>query len=141
MRRGFLSAASVLGFVSACVFWGADRFVSDPSSGLVGDLAQIGATLLIAYTVETSGLIKALHIRGGDHENWVGFVGGLGICGLLGIAFALMLSGHSGDLGTVEEIGFVWAACSIGILGVLVASMPFLIYEWTHAVHTEYPDE
>lgn len=66
---------------------------------------------------------------------------GVGLCSLLGIAIALILSDKPEPLTWPEMIGFAWALVSIGMLGFFIALQPFAIYEWAHSLNTEYPDE
>jgi hypothetical protein len=67
---------------------------------------------------------------------------GFGFSGLCGIAVALLLSSHTGPRTHpwTEDFGFCWLAGSLGLLGGMVAFLPYAIYEWAHAAHTEYPD-
>jgi len=103
--------------------------------------AQIGATLLVAYAVETSWWLKTSRLRGGKRENWVGYASGIGTCGLTGVGTALALSTGASDLTWVETLGTTWALLTISLLGGLVATLPLLIYEWTHQLRAEYPDQ
>lgn len=103
--------------------------------------AQIGATLLIAYAVETSWWLKSSRIRSSNRENWVGFTAGTGACAFLGVVIALWLSTGTGDLNALETLGFAWATMTLLLLGGLVATLPLLIYEWTHHLQAEYPEE
>jgi hypothetical protein len=141
MRRGLLIAFAWIASLTVCLIWMVDQTASEPSPGLCGTLAQVGATLLIAYAVEIAGFVKALRRRDGDQEKWLGFVTGIGACGLAGIGVALALGERTGDLTMVQEIGFSWAIGTIGMLGVVATSIPYLMYEWTHSLQAEYPDE
>jgi len=42
------------------------------SSEALSDIAQIGATLLVAYAVEMAWFVKESRVRGRKRENWVG---------------------------------------------------------------------
>jgi hypothetical protein len=117
-------------------------YASNPPESLFGDLAQVGATLLVAYAVEVSWILKISIRRGRNEAHWVGITTGLGVCGVIGVAFALVLSAHGvAALSFAEELIFGWTAASLGMLGFLVALLPFSVYEWSHAARTEYPDE
>jgi hypothetical protein len=111
-----------------------------PSSGFFSDLAQIAATLFIAYVVEISRLIRTLIRRDRDAENWVGAIGGIGVAGAIGAGIALLISMDREPDGLWVDLGFAWAASSVILLGALVAAMPFLLYDWNRAAHLN-PDE
>lgn len=110
------------------------------SDEALSDLAQIGATLLVAYAIETSWFVKESRARGRERENWVGFVTGIGVSSVIGIAIALALVGVKSS-GFLAGLGVTWMLFSLGFLAVLVACWPYVIYEWVHAMHTEYSDE
>lgn len=113
-----------------------------PSPELLRALAQVGATLLIAYAVEVSWLLKVSSGRNGHRAGWVGYATGVGACGLLGLTLALVLSeADTSSLGLGSQFLLAWVAFSLALLGLLVALLPLLVYEWAHAARTEYPDE
>jgi hypothetical protein len=115
---------------------------SGPSSELLVGIGQIGATFLIAYGVEISWFLKESRVRSINREYWVGTVGGIGGCGMLGIAIALGLSAAADSPTTWStQFAFSWVLISIGSLGGLVALLPLVLYEWSHMLHAEYPDE
>ncbi|HEX5982984.1 MAG TPA: hypothetical protein VFY69_02140 [Solirubrobacterales bacterium] len=116
----------------------ADFVLSDEA---LAAMAQIGATLLIAYAVETSWFVKESRSRGRERENWLGFVTGVGACGALGTAIAIAFIGHDGSLSFLQAFAGMWMLFSIGLLALLVAFLPYLLYELVHALNTEYPDE
>lgn len=62
------------------------------------------------------------------HENWLGFVCGLGLGGLSGIVSALATAAHleSGAGCFLDDIGLWWAVVSIGMLGILVVLHPLI---------------
>jgi hypothetical protein len=128
-------------FLAGCFFPALDAYAPDPDRALFRDLAQIGATFLIAYTVEITWLLKVSRARGSREENWVGFTGGVGCFGLSGIACALALSTQDGDFTILSELVACWSLASLGALGLLVAAGPFLVYDWAHFLRVEYPDE
>jgi threonine/homoserine/homoserine lactone efflux protein len=111
------------------------------SNQALSSIAQIGATLLIAYAVETSWFIKQSRIRDSGRENWVGFVTGVGISSAFGIAFAVALINRHGSPSFLESAVAMWTLFSTGFLALLVALLPYFLYEWVHAINTEYPDE
>lgn len=113
---------------------------SEISDDALGTIAQVGATLLVAYAVEMSWFIKASRTRGTDRENWVGFVTGIGISSAVGIGIAIAFIGQK-STGFLEAFACTWMIFSLGLLGLLVASLPYFLYEWVHAIHTDYSDE
>jgi hypothetical protein len=141
LRRGFVETFAVCAFGTLLAF---------PFLVLVGlrvpaetfdASAQIGATLLVAYAVEISWWLKSSQLRGAKRENWVGFSAGIGTCGLTGVGVAVLLSIGAPDLNWIETLGTTWSLLTIILLGGLVATLPLLIYEWTHRIQAEYPDE
>jgi threonine/homoserine/homoserine lactone efflux protein len=133
---GFVAGGAVA-IAAALVGYSASFTLSDEA---LSDIAQIGATLLVAYAIETSWLVKESRARGSKRENWLGFVVGLGVCGVAGIAIAIALVGrHSSSF--LAALGVTWMLFSLGLLALLVAALPYALYEWVHAIHTEYPDE
>lgn len=110
------------------------------SDDALAAIAQVGATLLVAYAVEMSWLIKTSKVRGGNRENWVGFVVGIGLCSALGIVFAIAFIGQA-STSFIEAFAATRMIFSLGFLGLLVAFLPYVLYEWVHAIHTDYSDE
>jgi hypothetical protein len=141
MRRGLLEAAAATVFMSLLLLPAAYEYADDPSADLLRNIAQIGATLLVAYGVEISWFLKESRRRGADRENWVGVSCGLGTCGLLGIGLALGLTAHDGSFTLIQEFVFTWSIMSMAMLGSFVAMGPFVIHELSHAAHTDYSDD
>ncbi|MFT3862719.1 MAG: hypothetical protein QM729_00475 [Solirubrobacterales bacterium] len=141
MRKGAIPAVAGAIVISVCTYAVLSYFSTSPSPELAGDLAQIGATLLVAYGVEVSWLVKASRARGADRENWIGFVAALAFCGLLGIGVALGLSGLHGSMTWFERCLFAWSVSTLGLLGAFVALSPAISYDWSHALRAEYSDE
>lgn len=142
LQRGLGLGLGVI-FLGSVLFASFEEpLLSGLSNQILSDMAQIGATLLVAYAVETSWLVKQSHGRGSDSERWIGFVAGLGAAGALGIAFAVALLGHAeGPFNSIEQWAAAWAVFSLGLLAGLVGVLPYVLYEWRHALNTEYPDE
>lgn len=124
-----------------CAIPASNRYAVDLSGEFFRTAAQLGATLLVAYALETGTMIKGVRKRGENQQQLVGFVSSLGLGGFVGVGIALMLSEHGGQLSTLELIASAYSLSAIGMLGILVALQPLLIYEWSHAASTEYPDE
>jgi hypothetical protein len=98
------------------------------SAELLRSLAEVGVALLLAYIVEAVWLVNGAR-REAWHENWLGFISGIGFSGLLGIAAALATAAHreAGHGNFIDDIGLWWAVCSLMLLGVLVTSQPFMV--------------
>jgi hypothetical protein len=141
MGRGFLVAGIGVGVGAAPTALVVSVAGRAPAGSTYGVLAEVGGTLLVAYAVTTGWVLQASMRRDRDRENWVGFVAGLGLCALVGIAAAMALSGHDGRLEGLEMLAFAWSVFSILMLGAFTAAQPWLLYHWTHAFNAEYPDE
>lgn len=113
-----------------------------PTPDTSGSLAQIGATLLVAYGVETNWLLKRSHVRSKSRQNWVGFASGIAFCGLFGIGTALALASEAQPPHTLlHRFLFAWTLASTFFLGAFVALSPSLVYEWTHQLNAGQADE
>jgi uncharacterized membrane protein YfcA len=140
MLRGFTESVAVIFFVSAVTGYGINQLFSDPAE-VSEPFAQIGATLLVAYTVQTGWVIQSSRKRGADRENWVGMAVGVGCCALIGILIALCLSPHEESLDLLESFGFAWVVTSVLLLGLWTALQPWAMYDLNHSFNTEYHDE
>lgn len=131
MGRGFLE-----GMVDVVILWMACAlitfFVPIPSIRLFSSSAEIGATLLIAFAVEVTWLIKASDRSGGRREEWIGLVSSSGIAGLIGILVSLALVEHlnAGHANWLDRLGFAWVFASLVLLGAAVAVQPVMTYAW-----------
>jgi hypothetical protein len=134
MRKGFASAVGIILFLAAVLTSCGAVVLSTPSAELLWALAQLGVGLLIAYSIALAAVEKDLSRKGtrNQHENWVGFVGGCGVCGLVGIGLALITASdlEAGHTNLADQAGLWWSASSIGMLGIMVAILPILSYEW-----------
>jgi hypothetical protein len=143
LAKGLTAAVGVTACGSLAIAMPMVGFSADPyfSDEALSAMAQIGATLLIAYAVETCWFIKESKVRGRERENWVGFVAGVGVCSSLGLvlAVALLGNGHMADL--LEAYAAAWALFSLGFLAAIVALLPYVLYEWVHMIHAEYSDD
>jgi putative flippase GtrA len=140
MRRGFLEAFAVTFGIALLTAVALNQLFSNPAQASAA-LAQISATLLVAYAVQMSWVLQNSRKRGSDRENWVGITTGLGVCAVTGIGVAIALSSHHEPLNWLEGFGFAWAVSSSALLGFWIAVQPWAMYEWTHWFNTEYPDE
>lgn len=141
LRRGFVETIGVISGATTISFLGLLLTDLNVPPETLDAGAQIGATLLIAYAVETSWWLKSSRIRSSNRENWVGYSSGIGVCAFLGVIIALWLSTGSGNLDEIGKLGLAWVLLTLTLLGGLVATLPLLIYEWTHHLQAEYPDE
>lgn len=120
-----LSLVSVGGITIACYF----IFSSIPaaSAEMLRTLALIGASFVIAYAVEAAWLVSNVEMTE-DHEEWLGFLVGIGIAGLLSIAIALLLAEHRalGHRDAIDDLGLGWVVGSLTILGILLILQPLL---------------
>ncbi|HSR94912.1 MAG TPA: hypothetical protein VLK56_08600 [Solirubrobacterales bacterium] len=99
------------------------------SPELLRTIALIGASLLIAYVVEAVWLVSRVEVDD-EYEEWLGFVTGAGIAGLLGVVFALLLAEHRavGHSNFIDRLGTAWAAVSLLILAGVLVMQPLLAY-------------
>jgi hypothetical protein len=113
-----------LAMVGGAFFLGA---VPPASPELLRSLATIGAILLPAYVVEVTWLVPHMG-KGVDYEEWLGFVVGAGIAGLIGIAVALLLAEHrlAGHANSLDDIGLAWVVASELILAGALIVQPLL---------------
>lgn len=102
-----------------------------PSPEFMRTLATIGATLVLAYVIEAVWLSTRVEIDD-EYEEWLGFITGVGIAGLLGVATALLLSEHraAGHDNALDDLGLAWSATSLVILGVALVLQPLLAYRF-----------
>lgn len=123
----------VLGLCGACFVL--TLFIPVPSVRLFQSVAQIGATLLIAFAVELTWLVKASEIHSRRRETWIGFVSCLGLVGLSGIAASLAVVEHlaAGHENWLDRLAFAWVLSSFVVLGAVVALQPATVYAWRRA--------
>lgn len=97
------------------------------SPELLRSLSTIGAILVPAYVVEVVWLMPRMG-RGVEFEEWLGFVVGAGIAGLLGIAIALLLTEHraAGHANSLDDLGLAWVVVSETILAGVLVLQPLL---------------
>ena len=140
VSKGVLEAVATTFAIAIFSFVGIYQLFPEPGQTSAA-LAQIGATLLIAYAVQTSWVLKASRKRGPDRENWVGVAAGIGFCALIGIFLALALAGHHEPLNWLEAFAFGWVVVANVLLGGMIAFQPWAMYHWTHWFNADYSDE
>lgn len=110
---------------------GAVRVLGAPSSELFRQIAQVGTGLFIAYSVAITAIVKAFVAEVDEPvpDGWLGYLVGVGSCGLVGMGIALALSEHrdAGHDNLLDAIGFGWVLTSTALLGLAVAGLPVLI--------------
>jgi hypothetical protein len=133
MRQGFWDAAVTI-LVIALLAWLVEMLISlSPTAPLLDSVAQIGATLLIAYVVEISWLVKASRSRDiEERESRLGAFTGAGAAGLIGIVLSMILSGRAEAHRWIwlDEFCFGWVIASLLMLGITVVMRPMLTHEW-----------
>jgi len=104
------------------------------SPGLLENLATIGAILVPAYVVEVVWLVPRMG-SGIEFEEWLGFVVGAGIAGLLAIAAALLLAEHRavGHANFLDDFGLAWVIVSEMILAGVLILQPLLARRFADA--------
>ena len=140
LRRGFVEAVWVIFLAAAIAGYGINQLFPDPAT-VSEPFALIGATLLVAFAVQTGWIVQTSRKRGPDRENWIGLTTGISSSALIGILIALCLSAHREPLGLIESFGFAWVVVSIGFMGLWTALQPWTVYDLNHAFNTEYPDD
>lgn len=97
------------------------------SPGLLQSLATIGAILVPAYVVEVVWLVPRMG-RGEEFEEWLGFLVGAAIAGLLAIAVALLGAEHrvAGHANSLDDLGLAFVAVSLVILAGTLVLQPLL---------------
>jgi hypothetical protein len=130
VTKGVLLAlwSVVLASIGCAFFLGA---VPAPSAELLRSLSTIGAILVPAYVVEAAWLVPRMG-QGIEFEEWLGFVVGAGIAGLLGIAIALLLTEHraAGHANSLDDLGLAWVVVSEAILAGVLILQPLLAHRF-----------
>lgn len=127
--KGIANALFTVALASLAVYF-FFQTVPPASPELLRTVAVIGASLFIAYAVEAVWLVSRVAIHD-EYEQWLGFLIGTGIAGLLGIAVALLLSEHraAGHSNFIDSLGTAWILISLLVLGALLVIQPLLAYE------------
>lgn len=105
-------------------------------------IAGAGIAILLGYVIEAVWMVNRAE-RKEWHENWLGFVCGLGLGGLLGVTAALAVAAHreGGHGSVVDHVGLWWSVSSIGLLGILVTLHPLVVDRWTRNAKDRSHDE
>lgn len=134
LRKGFAEGLAVIAFGSAIGAVSLAFIASQPTEGLLRSLAEIGATLLIAYVIEVSWIVRASSPARAlnERENRLGAFIGIGAAALFGIALALGLAerAKAHHWTSLDEVAFAWVTVSFLVLGVAVVLQPLITHEW-----------
>jgi hypothetical protein len=137
VRKGFSYAVGTIAAITAILTFAFARGFGAspyPSPELFRQLAQAGIGLLIAYSIAVAAAERSLGDRSGldHHLEWLGFVTGIGVCGLVGIGLSFGIAEHreAGHENLADQLGFWWTVASVGLLGLVVALQPMTSYEW-----------
>ncbi|MCW2988343.1 MAG: hypothetical protein JWM24_1281 [Solirubrobacterales bacterium] len=105
-------------------------FVAYPSPELLRAMAGVGASLFLAYVIETTWMVS--RAAPAVDDIWLGYVTGLAVTGLIGIAVALLTAEHraAGHGNLLDDLGMWWSAFSLGFLGLMVALQPHITHTW-----------
>ncbi len=142
LQRGLAEGGGVVGCFGLAVLLLVAFADPRPSAGLLENLAQVGATLLIAYVVEISWLVKAARSTSAEErENRLGAFVGVGASGLIGIGLALALVERAsiGQWSGLNDLEFGWVVGSLSTLGIVVVLQPILVHEWMDAASDKDP--
>lgn len=133
ITKGVLLAffSVVVATIGGAFFLGA---IPPASPELLRSLATIGAIFVPAYVVEVVWMVPHMG-RGEEFEEWLGFVVGTGIAGLVAIAVALLgvehrVAGHSNSL---DDLGLSFVIVSLTILAGTLVSQPLLAHRFRGA--------
>jgi high-affinity Fe2+/Pb2+ permease len=106
-------------------------FVAYPSPELLRAMAGVGASFFLAYVIETTWMVSRAP-PDDSRGDWLGFVTGLAVAGLIGIAAALLSAEHraAGHGNLLDDLGMWWSVFSLGFLGLMVALQPHITHTW-----------
>jgi len=101
------------------------------SPDLLQSLATIGAIFIAAYVVEVVWMVPRMG-RGEEFEEWLGFMVGSGIAGLLAIAVALTGVQHrlAGPSNSLDDLGLSFVIVSLVILAGTLVLQPLLAHRF-----------
>lgn len=131
LTKGFALAlwSVFLGSIGGAFFLGA---LPPASPGLIENLVTIGAILVPAYVVEIVWLVPRMK-RGFEFDEWLGFVVGAGVAGLIAIAIAVLLVEHraAGHANSLDDLGLAWVVVAEIILAGVLVIHPLLAHRLT----------
>jgi hypothetical protein len=107
-----------------------------PRAEVLRALAEIGATLLVAYGLVANSIISAARVEPRDkHKERLGALAGIGASGLIGIAAALVLSERVWviDPSWLEELAFGWTSASFLMFLAMIVFQADAMESWEKA--------
>jgi drug/metabolite transporter (DMT)-like permease len=133
-------AAILINLVLAATFTvSAPPSMRSPSIPLLGGFAGFGGAVFLAYIVSITSLVRSFR-RSSASEMVLGFMTGLGICGIFGVGLTLLLLDAETPLRTWRLLAFYWAVCSVTLLAGLVAGSPLIAYDDSRVKHLNDDD-
>jgi hypothetical protein len=129
--RGVIVIALFDLLLSGALVFTLHRYVSRPQPEFLGNLAGVGSTIFVAFVIEMSAIVLWSTSHDDEDDALSGETVGFGFAALVGVGFALALANHkdSHALTSLEELGLAWSILSLGMLGLIVAAYPLMIYE------------
>ena|SRR6187402_3368863 len=120
-----LAVISVSGVAIGLSFFLASIPAASPE--LLRTLGIIGASFVLAYAIEAAWIVSQGEVTE-DHEEWLGFLVGVGIAGLIAIGMALLLAEHrlAGHDNYLDALGLGWVLGALSILGGVIVLQPLL---------------
>jgi hypothetical protein len=106
-----------------------------PSAGTLRSASEICATLLIAYAIEVSWLIRASRRRDlEERESRLGAFTAVGAAAALAVLFSLILADRleAGHWILIDDFGLGWVVASLFMLGIMVVMQPWMTHEWMY---------
>lgn len=129
-------------FLSLCLWPALSQLAEKPSAGLLLAIAGIGATLLVAYSIEAAAVSRKSFSRSQGNEAWLGSLVGAGTAGLIGLVIALGLAERASvdHWGMADDMAFALAVGSLLLLALVVVLFPWLSHEWVRIGHFDSDD-
>jgi len=126
LTRGFVLAFAAVAIATLGV--GLALSTVPPADGsLFQGISIVGGSLLVAYVIEAVWLLPRLE-AGSEGDEWLGFMVGVGLAGLVATAISLPLAQHRyfGHDNALDWLGLSWCAVSLLILGGTLVLQPLL---------------
>jgi len=142
MKQGLLSSVLYVIALGLCFWPILSTLASQPSAQLLRYMGALGATMLVAYAIESSAAVRSTRFRDPTQERWIGALVGSASAGLLGIITALSLGERAavGHWSWADDLAFAFAFGSLALLGIFVVLLPFLTYEWSRLSNLDGDD-
>lgn len=132
-RRGLIDALLGMIFISSMCWFFCAQLNVRANADVLRTLAEIGATLLVAYGIVASNVVSAAQAEVQEkRKERVGAFIGIGCAGLIGIISALVLSQRAwvANPSWLEEFGFGWTVGSLAMFFVMVAFQADVVDSW-----------